>query len=75
MINTIKEFAIEHPKSVIVNYDIAGTFDDDSGRTYRTSKKTLEYFRKEKGRYLKYVSYGNSENGLSNIKELVITGK
>ena len=54
MINTIKEFAIEHPSAVIVNYDIAGTFDDDSGRTYRTSKESLEYFRKEKGRYLKY---------------------
>lgn len=54
MINTIKEFAIEHPSAVIVNYDIAGTFDDDSGRTYRTTTKSLEYFRKEKGRYLKY---------------------
>lgn len=54
MINTIKEFAIEHPSAVIVNYDIAGTFDDDSGRTYRTSKESLEYFRKEKGKYLKY---------------------
>ena len=54
MINTIKEFAIEHPRAVIVNYDIAGTFDDDSGRTYRTSTESLEYFRKEKGRYLKY---------------------
>lgn len=54
MINTIKEFAIKHPQAVIVNYDIAGTFDDDSGRTYRTSKGSLEYFRKENGRYLKY---------------------
>ena len=54
MINTIKEFAIEHPSAVIVNYDIAGTFDDDSGRTYRTTTKSLEYFRKEKGRYIKY---------------------
>lgn len=54
MINTIKEFAIKHPKAVIVNYDIAGKFDDDSGRTYRTSTGKLEYFRKENGRYLKY---------------------
>lgn len=37
MINTIKEFAIEHPSAGIVNYDIAGTFDDYSARTYRTS--------------------------------------
>lgn len=54
MINTIKEFALKHPKAIIVNYDIAGTFDDDSGRTYRTTTKTLEYFRKENGKYLKY---------------------
>ena len=54
MINTIKEFAVKYPKAVIVNYDIAGTFDDDSGRTYRTSTNHLEYFRKENGKYLKY---------------------
>ena len=54
MINTIKEFTLKHPKAIIVNYDIAGTFDDDSGRTYRTTTKTLEYFRKENGKYLKY---------------------
>jgi hypothetical protein len=54
MINTIKEFAAKYPKSVIVNYDIAGTFDDESGRTYRTSTGNLEYFRKENGKYLKF---------------------
>ena len=54
MINTIKEFAVKYPKAVIVNYDIAGTFDDNSGRTYRTSTNHLEYFRKENGKYLKY---------------------
>lgn len=54
MINTIKEFAVKYPKAVIVNYDIAGTFDDESGRTYRTSADNLEYFRKENGKYLKY---------------------
>ncbi len=54
MINTIKEFASEYPKAVIVNYDISGKFDDDSGRTYRTSTNRLEYFRKENGKYLKY---------------------
>ena len=54
MINTIKEFTLKHPKAIIVNYDIAGTFDDDSGRTYRTTTETLEYFRKENGKYLKY---------------------
>ena len=54
MINTIKEFAVIYPKAVIVNYDIAGTFDDESGRTYRTTTENLEYFRKEKGKYLKY---------------------
>lgn len=54
MINTIKEFAVKYPKAVIVNYDIAGTFDDESGRTYRTTTENLEYFRKEKGKYLKY---------------------
>ena len=53
MINTIKEFSDKYPKAVIVNYDIAGTFDD-SGRTYRTSTNHLEYFRKENGKYLKY---------------------
>ena len=54
MINTIKEFAVKYPKAVIVNYDIAGTFDDESGRTYRTTTENLEYFRKENGKYLKY---------------------
>ena len=54
MINTIKEFAVIYPKAVIVNYDIAGTFDDESGRTYRTTTENLEYFRKENGKYLKY---------------------
>lgn len=54
MINTIKEFADKYSKAVIVNYDIAGKFDDDSGRTYRTSTGKLEYFRKEHGKYLKY---------------------
>ena len=53
MINTIKEFAVKYPKAVIVNYDIAGTFDDESGRTYRTTTENLEYFRKENGKYLK----------------------
>ena len=55
MINTIKEFAVKYPKAVIVNYDIAGTFDDESGRTYRTTTENLEYFRKENGKYLKYL--------------------
>ena len=32
MINTIKDFIVKYPKAVIVNYDIAGKFDDDSGR-------------------------------------------
>lgn len=54
MINTIKDFIVKYPKAVIVNYDIAGKFDDDSGRTYRTSTNHLEYFRKENGKYLKY---------------------
>ena len=54
MINTIKDFIVKYPKAVIVNYDIAGKFDDDSGRTYRTSTNYLEYFRKENGKYLKY---------------------
>ena len=54
MINTIKEFAVKYPKAVIVNYDIAGTFDDESGRTYRTTTENLESFRKENGKYLKY---------------------
>ena len=54
MINTIKEFAVKYPKAVIVNYDIAGTFDDESGRTYRTTTENLEYFRTENGKYLKY---------------------
>lgn len=54
MINTIKEFAVKYPKAVIVNYDIAGTFDDESGRTYRTTTENLEFFRKENGKYLKY---------------------
>ena len=55
MINTIKDFIVKYPKAVIVNYDIAGKFDDDSGRTYRTSTNHLEYFRKENGKYLKYT--------------------
>ena len=54
MINTIKDFIVKYKKAVIVNYDIAGKFDDDSGRTYRTSTNHLEYFRKENGKYLKY---------------------
>ena len=54
MINTIKEFAVKYPKAVIVNYDIAWTFDDESGRTYRTTTENLEFFRKENGKYLKY---------------------
>lgn len=52
MINTIEEFSKEHPKAVIVNYNIAEKFD--YGLTYRTSCFSLEKFRKNKGKYIKY---------------------
>lgn len=53
MINTLEEFKKEHPKAVVVNYDIADIFD--CGMTYRASTGNVEYFRKDySGKYLVY---------------------
>lgn len=52
MINNMDEFIKEHNKAVIVNYDIVDKFD--CGKTFRTSTKTTEEFRKHKGKYIDY---------------------
>ena len=53
MINNMEEFIQEHPKAVLVNYDIASKFD--FGEAFRTKTKTVEKFRKDSHR--KYIEY------------------
>ena len=52
MIETISDFIKEHPRAVIVNYDIAKKLD--YGVTYRTSTGSLEKFRKVNEEYIKF---------------------
>lgn len=52
MINSMNDFINKHPNAVIVNYDIADKFD--CGKTFRTSTKKVEDFRKYRGKYIKY---------------------
>ena len=53
MINNMEEFIEAHPKAVLVNYDIAKKFD--YGEAFRTTRRTIEQFRKDNHR--KYIEY------------------
>ena len=52
MIDSLEMFKEKYDKAVIVNYDMEDVFD--CGLTYRITVNSLERFRKDKGKYIRY---------------------
>lgn len=54
MINTLEEFILKYPKSVVVSYDAANFNREGYGVIYRTTTRKTERFRKLNGKYIIY---------------------